>query len=196
MAELRVLVAPQEFKGTLSAVEAADAIVSGLRTVHPGWRFDTLPMADGGPGTTDALRSALGGERRTTRAHDPLMRSVDAEWAILPGGRAVIECAAASGLLRLRTEALDPRRASSFGTGELIAAALDEGIEEIIVGLGGSATNDCGAGMAQALGFRLLDAGGKDLEPGGAALARIDRIDASGAHSGLKSLRCLGATDV
>ncbi len=167
-----------------------------LHAAHPAWRFDTLPMADGGPGTTDALRTALGGERRTTPAHDPLMRPMQAEWAVLPGGRAVIECAAASGLLRLRIDELDPRRASSFGTGELVAAALDEGIDEVIVGLGGSATNDCGAGMAQALGFRLLDAAGNDLEPGGAALARIDRIDASGAHPGLRRLRCLGATDV
>ena len=196
MAELRVLVAPQEFKGTLSAVKAAAAIVDGLRAAHPDWRFDTLPMADGGPGTTDALRTALGGEPRSTAVHDPLMRRIDADWAVLPGGRGVIECAAASGLLRLRACELDPRRASSFGTGELIAAALDEGIEELIVGLGGSATNDCGAGMAQALGFRLLDASGNDLDPGGGALARIDRIDASNAHPGLQRLRCLGATDV
>ena len=108
----------------------------------------------------------------------------------------MIECAAASGLLRLRPDELDPRRATSYGTGELIAAALDEGIEELIVGLGGSATNDGGAGMAQALGFRLLDAAGRDIEPGGASLAGLDRIDAGGAHEGLQRLRCFGATDV
>ncbi len=195
-AKLRVLIAPQELKGTLTAVEAAQAVAAGLRAAYPDWHFDLLPMADGGPGTTDALLAALGGESRSTQAHDPLMRPLDAPWGVLPGHRGVIECAAASGLLRLRTNELDPRRASSRGTGELIAAALDEGIEELIIGLGGSATNDGGAGMAQALGFRLLDAEGRDLEPGGAALASLDRIDASGAPAGLRKLRCTGATDV
>jgi glycerate kinase len=153
-------------------------------------------MADGGPGTTDALLAALGGERRLTTAGDPLMRPVEAAWGVLPGRRAVIECAAASGLLRLRDEELDPRRASSYGTGELIAAALAEDIHELVIGLGGSATNDGGAGMAQALGFRLLDARGRDLPPGGAALAALDYIDATGAFPALKALRCRGATDV
>jgi glycerate kinase len=124
------------------------------------------------------------------------MRPVEAEWGVLPGGRAVIECAAASGLLRLRQDELDPRRASSYGTGELIAAALNEGADDLIVGLGGSATNDAGAGMAQALGFRLLDAQGRDLDPGGAELSRLDRIEAAGAHGGLGAVRCAGATDV
>ena len=195
-AELRVLIAPQELKGTLTAVEAVDAIAAGLRSLHPRWRFDLLPMADGGPGTTDALLAALGGERRSTTASDPLMRPIEAAWGMLPGRRAVIECAAASGLLRLRPDELDPLRASSHGTGELIAAALDEGIETLIVGLGGSATNDGGAGMAQSLGFRLLDAQGHDLGRGGAALARLDRIDASKAHLALPRMRCTGATDV
>ena len=191
-----MLVAPQELKGTLTAVEGAEAMAAGLRGAYPDWRFDLLPMADGGPGTTEAMLAALGGERRITRAHDPLMRGIDASWGVLPGGRAVIECAAASGLLRLRSDELDPRHATSYGTGELIAAALDQGIEALIIGLGGSATNDGGAGMAQALGYRLLDGEGRDLAPGGAALAHLDRIDASKAHAGLAKLRCTGATDV
>lgn len=195
-ASVRVLLAPQELKGTLTAVEAAEAMAVGLRAAHPSWHFDLLPMADGGPGTTDALLAALGGEARLTRAHDSLMRPIDAAWGVLPRSRGVIECAAASGLLRLRTDELDPRHATSYGTGELIAAALDQGIEDLIIGLGGSATNDGGAGMAQALGFRLLDAAGRDIEPGGAALARLGRIDATGAHPGLARLRCTGATDV
>jgi glycerate kinase len=124
------------------------------------------------------------------------MRPIQAEWATLPGGRAVVECAAASGLLRLRDEELNPRRTSSYGTGELIAAALEAGASELVVGLGGSATNDAGAGMAQALGFRFLDASGADLPPGGAALMHLGRIDASQAHSGLANVRVLGATDV
>jgi glycerate 2-kinase len=193
---LRVLIAPQELKGTLTAVEAARAIARGLSSRYPRWELDLLPMADGGPGTTDALVAALGGDRRSSTALDPLMRSVTAEWAMLPRGLAVIECAAASGLLRLAQDELDPRRASSYGTGQLIAAALDAGASELIVGLGGSATNDGGAGMAQALGFRLLDGAGRDLEPGGAALRNLASIDAAGAHPRLAGVGCLGATDV
>jgi glycerate 2-kinase len=195
-AELRVLIAPQELKGTLTAVEAAEAMAVGLGRAYPRWSLDVLPMADGGPGTTDALLAALGGERRVLLARDPLMRPVEAAWGVLPGRRAVIECAAASGLLRLRPDELDARRATSYGTGQVIAAALNESVEELLIGLGGSATNDGGAGMAQALGFRLLDAQGRDLSPGGAALARLDSIDPSGSHPGLKGVRCTGATDV
>jgi glycerate kinase len=156
-------------------------------------------MADGGPGTTEALLAALGGERRATPAVDPWRRPLEASWGLLPGNRAVVECAAASGLLRMTREELTPvgiRRATSYGTGQLIAAALDAGVDELIVGLGGSATNDGGAGMSQALGFALLDAAGAPLAPGGAALRDLARIDASGAHRRLRSLRVVGATDV
>jgi len=193
---VRVLIAPQEFKGTLTAVQAADAIAAGLAAAFPDWQLDRLPMADGGPGTVDALLAALGGERRAAAAHDPLMRPVEAAWGLLPDQRAVVECAAASGLWRLRPDELDPLVATTYGTGELVIAALAAGCRELIVGLGGSATNDGGAGLAQALGFRLLDSEGHDLPPGGAALARLDRIDAAGAHPALRGVRCLGATDV
>jgi glycerate kinase len=153
-------------------------------------------MADGGPGTTEALATALGGERHLTSVRDPLMRIIDAEWAMLPGDRAVVECAAASGLLRLTTAELNPRIAGSYGTGELVAAALAAGARELIIGLGGSATNDGGAGMAQALGFRFLDASGEELTPGGAALARLDRIDAGNVLPAVASVKVMGATDV
>jgi glycerate kinase len=199
MADLRVLVAPQELKGTLTAVEAAEAIAAALRRAHPGWSFDLLPMADGGPGTTDALLTALGGTRHSARASDPRRWPIGADWGLLPGKRVVVECAAASGLLHLRPEDRTPemvRIASSYGTGQLILAALEYEIEELIVGLGGSATNDGGAGMAQALGFRLLDADGADVRPGGAALLDLHRIDASSAHPLLTHVRCVGATDV
>ncbi|MGE3983891.1 MAG: glycerate kinase, partial [Dehalococcoidia bacterium] len=179
---MRILIAPQEFKGTLTAHEAALAIEAGIHRFDPGWSCERMPMADGGPGTLDALLHAKGGERRSARAQDPLQREVEAEWAILSSGVAVVECAAASGLWRLSPDERDPRLASTYGTGQLIAAALDAGCRELIVGLGGSATNDGGAGMAQALGYRLLDADGRDLPRGGAALARLDRIDATTAH--------------
>ena len=154
---MRILVAPQEYKGTLTAVEAAAAMARGLRAELPQVEIDLAPMADGGHGTAEALLAAIGGERRLTRVHDPLMRPVDAAWVLPSTGVAVIECASASGLTLLRAHELDPLRASTFGTGELIREALDAGCTELIIGLGGSATNDGGAGMAQALGFRLLD---------------------------------------
>ena len=193
---MRVLIAPQEFKGTLTASEAASAIATGLGGAFPAWQLDLAPMADGGPGTTDALVAGRGGELRSQSVHDPLMRPVEATWGLLEGGAAVIECAAASGLWRLRTEELDPRHASSFGTGELIRAALDAGCRELLVGLGGSATNDGGAGMAQALGFHLRDDEGQELPPGGSALARLASIDASSAHPAIAQARVIGATDV
>jgi glycerate kinase len=192
---MRVLIAPQELKGTLTAVEAAQAIAKGLRAAFDGWELDILPMADGGPGTTDALAAALGGEARTAPAHDPLMRPIEASWAMLPGRRAAVECAAASGLLRLKPSELDPRLASSYGTGELVSAALAEGATELILGLGGSATNDGGAGMAEALGFRFLDPDGKLLQRGGAALKDLARIERP-ADNRLAGVRVIGATDV
>ena len=199
MADLRVLIAPQEFKGTLPAVAAAEAIATGLRRSYPGWTFDLLPMADGGPGTTDALLTALGGQRHAASASDPRRRPIEASWGLLPGKRAIVECAAASGLLRLSPDELTPeavRHASSYGTGELILAALGRDIDEVIVGLGGSATNDGGAGMAQALGFRLFDSRAADLATGGVALRDLDRIDVQAAHPALKRIRFVGATDV
>ena len=193
---MRVLVAPQELKGTLTAVEAAAAIADALRAAFPKWELDVLPMADGGPGTVAALVAAGRGERRVATVLDPLLRPVEAEWGVLPDGTAVVEWAAASGLWRLRRDELDPRRASSYGTGQLLGLALDAGCRHVVFGLGGSGTNDGGAGCFQALGFRLLDAAGNDLPAGGAALARLDRIDASGAHPAIATTRFLGATDV
>jgi glycerate kinase len=193
---MRVLIAPQEYKGTLTAVEAADAIAAALRDAFSDIETDLAPMADGGPGTVEALLRAIGGEWHKCPAHDPLMRLIEASWARLSSGVAVIECAAASGLLRLSPAELDPRRASTYGTGELIAAALDAGCRELIVGLGGSATNDGGAGMAQALGYRLLDGTGRDLERGGAALSKLARIDGKGANPSIEGARFLAATDV
>lgn len=193
---MRVLLTPQEFKGTLTAVEAAEAIAVALRREFPDISIDFLPMADGGPGTLDALLASAGGTRRHSPAHDPLMRAIEAEWGILADGTAVVECASASGLLRLRPDELDPVRASSYGTGELIAAALDAGCTNVLIGLGGSATTDGGAGMAQALGFRLLDERGRDVTPGGAALSNLARIDVSDVDPALTHAVFAAATDV
>jgi glycerate kinase len=154
-------------------------------------------MADGGPGTVEAVvAAAKNGRRMTAAAHDALGRPLQAAWGLIDDGTAVIEMAAASGLTLLAEDERDPRIASTYGTGELIRAALDAGCPRIIVGIGGSSTNDGGAGMAQALGARLLDDAGQDLSPGGAALARLARIDPSGLDPRLGQCRVLAATDV
>src|SRR3990170_4075539 len=159
---MRIVIAPQEFKGSLTASESAVA------------------MAEGGPGTVEAVVAASGGRTVATTVRDPLGRLVAAEWGTVGGDTAVIEMAAAAGLLRLAEDELDPRLASTYGVGELVLAGLGAGCRPLIVGQGGSATNDGGAGMAQALGVRFLDAGGGELPPGGATLAGLDRIDATG----------------
>lgn len=193
----RWLVAPQEFKGTLTAFEATEAIATGIHEVAPEVVLDVAPLADGGPGTVDALLAGVEGERRVRTVRDPLGRPVRAAFAMLDSGRtAIIELAAASGLALLGPDERDVRHTSSHGTGELMRAALDEGCERLIIGLGGSATNDAGTGALSALGFRFLDADGNSLSPGGAALRRLARVDTSGAHPRLAEVELLAATDV
>ena len=175
---MRILIAPQAFKGSLDAVGVAAAIARGIKRVFPDAECDELPLADGGEGTVRALVRATGGSLRKSRVHDPLGREIEAEWGILGDGRtAVVEMAAASGLPLLAERERDPRRASTRGTGELLLDAAECGAALVVIGIGGSATNDGGAGMARAVGFHFLDAEGKDLPEGGAALARIHRIE-------------------
>ncbi|MBI2982875.1 MAG: glycerate kinase, partial [Chloroflexi bacterium] len=175
---LRVLIAPQAFKGSVDAVRVAAAIARGLRRVWPDVECDELPLADGGEGTVRALVHATGGSTRRSRVHDPLGREIDAEWGVLGGGRtAVVEMAAASGLPLLRPDERDPRVTSTRGTGELLLEAAMRGAARVDVGLGGSVTNDGGSGMARAIGFRFLDRTGNELPEGGAALARLHRIE-------------------
>jgi glycerate kinase len=193
---MRIVIAPQEYKGTLTSAEAAAAMASGLQRVFPDAEVALLPLADGGPGTVAAIIGAAGGSIRTTAVTGPLGGKVSAEWGLLNDGTAVIEMAAAAGLLLVADADRDPRTATSFGVGELVRVALDAGCQQIIVGLGGSATNDGGAGMAQALGVRLLDAQGQELPSGGAELSRLDRIDVSGIDARLAGVDVLGATDV
>ncbi|PTL77844.1 glycerate kinase [Vitiosangium sp. GDMCC 1.1324] len=193
----RWLVAPQEFKGTLTAAEAATALAEGLRQGAPGVELDVAPLADGGPGTVDALLAGLGGERVTCTVQGPLGTPVRAAYGLLDSGRtAVIEMAAASGLSLLTQSERAPLRTSTSGTGELMREALDRGCERLIIGLGGSATNDGGTGALAALGFRFLDTHGVPLPPGGAALKRLARVDASGRHPRLSQVELLVATDV
>ena len=174
----RVIVAPQSFKGSADAVAVASAIAGGIRRAWPGARIEEMPLADGGEGTVRALVTATNGSLRRSRVHDPLGREIDAEWGVLGDGTtAVVEMAAASGLPLLEPGERDARVTSTRGTGELILAAAASGAHRIVIGIGGSATNDGGAGMARAFGYRFLDREGIDLPEGGAALARLARID-------------------
>jgi glycerate 2-kinase len=174
----RVVIAPQSFKGSADAVAVAAAIARGFRRAIPDAQLDELPLADGGEGTVHALVRATNGRLRTTRVHDPLLREIDAEWGILGDGTtAVVEMAAASGLPLLGEHERDPRITSTRGTGELILAAAASGAHRIVIGIGGSATNDGGAGMARALGYRFLDRDGRELPEGGAALARLHHLE-------------------
>ena len=193
---MRVLIAPDSFKGSTSSLETAKAIERGIRAVSPDCEVQLCPVADGGEGTVDALVASGSGEIRTCIVQDPLGRNVEACWGLLPDSWAVIEMAQASGLPRLAPEERDPSITSTYGTGQLITAALDAGCRHILVGIGGSATNDGGAGMACALGVKLLDADGFPLPPGGGALSRLDAIDCSGLDKRLGDVEILVASDV
>ena len=173
-----VLLATDKFKGSLTAAEATAHLAAGLRRAVPGLGIRTIPVADGGEGTVDAAVEA-GFARVLTRATGPTGVPIEADFAVR-GDTAVIEVAEASGLRRLPRGEAAPLSASSYGTGELIRAALDAGCTRIILGLGGSACTDGGAGLVQALGARLLDADGEELSPGGAALTRLVRVDLTG----------------
>ncbi|MCL4692164.1 MAG: glycerate kinase [Candidatus Hydrogenedentes bacterium] len=177
---MRIVIAPDSFKECLSALEVSEALASGLRRALPDAELELVPMADGGEGTVDALVAATGGSTVPLTVTGPLGDPVDAVYGVLGDGTtAVIEMASASGLALVPKERRDPRIATTYGTGELLRAAMNGGATRIIIGIGGSATNDGGAGMAEALGYRFLDASGNPLPRGGAALADLARIDTS-----------------
>jgi glycerate kinase len=177
---MKIVIAPDSYKESLSALEVAAAIEAGFRDIFPDAQYVKIPMADGGEGTVQAMIDATGGRRVACRVSGPLGEPVEAFYGLTGGDAlAVIEMAAASGLELVPTELRNPLRTTSYGTGELIRCALDSGARRFVLGVGGSATNDGGAGMLQALGVRLLDGQGNELGPGGAALARLERIDAS-----------------
>ncbi|SDD16405.1 glycerate kinase [Massilia sp. PDC64] len=192
---MKIVIAPDSFKESLSALQVADAIEAGMREVWPDATYVKVPVADGGEGTVQAMIDATGGRRVDVRVTGPLGQAVDAFYGV-SGDLAVIEMAAASGLEGVPPDLRDPRTATSRGTGELIRAALDAGARRFVLGVGGSATNDGGAGMLQALGVRLLDADGRDLGPGGAELARLDRIDVAGLDPRVREAEFRIACDV
>lgn len=193
---MKIVIAPDSFKESLSAPDVAQAIARGWLAVYPDAEMALCPMADGGEGTVDAVLAAAGGERRELTVQGPLATAVQAHWGLLEDGSAVIEMAAASGLHWVPSAQRDARVTSSYGTGELIRAALDAGAKRIILGLGGSATNDGGSGLLRALGARFLDAGGNELRPGGAALATLQRVDLSALDARLQDVQVDVAADV
>jgi glycerate 2-kinase len=191
---MRVVVAPDKFEGSLSAGQAASAIQAGLRRARPDVEVVRLPIGDGGAGTLDAL-IASGFERVPVPAGGPTGEPVEAAIAV-QGQRAFVEMAEASGLQRLPGGRPAPLEASTSGTGELVRAALDRGARQLVLGIGGSASTDGGAGMAAALGVRFLDQGGAELPPGGAALLRLARVDLTGLDPRLRQVEVTVASDV
>ena len=166
---LRVIVAPDSFKGTFSSVVVAGALAEGWSTRRPADEVMLTPMADGGEGTLDAVEASGGWDRHAVAAKDPLMRTLTAAF-LRSGDRAVVEMASASGLSRVEASERDPMAASTFGTGQILATAIGLGCRDIVIGFGGSATTDGGAGLLEALGARIRDASGADVGPGGGGL--------------------------
>jgi len=194
---MKFVVAPDSFKGSISAIEAASAMEEGIKRIFADSEIIKVPLADGGEGTVEALVTATGGKIICTRVLDPLGRERESFFGILGNGKtAVVEMAAASGLPLLKPEEKNPYITTTYGTGQLIKAALDYGCDEIIIGIGGSATNDGGAGMAQALGALLLDDGGRELPFGGRALRDLHTINIENMDPRLGATKIIAACDV
>jgi len=196
---MKVVIATDSFKETLTSAEAGGAIRDGVLQVWPGVDVTVVPVADGGEGTVEALSTARGGQRRAVSVRGPLGDEVNAVFGLLDDGRtAVIEMAASSGLALVPAESRDPTRTTTFGTGQQMVAALNAGAGRVLVGIGGSATVDGGTGCGQALGIRFLDRGGVDLPAGmgGGDLDRVDRIDVSARDARLARSEIIVLCDV
>ena len=194
---MKIILAIDSFKGSLTSIEAAEAAREGILQIHPEWETDLIPIADGGEGMLSVMLSATQGKVQTMRAHNPCMELTPTEYGISADGTtAFIEMASISGLPLIREEQRNPMKTTTYGTGELIRDALEKGCTRFIVGIGGSATNDAGTGMLQALGFRFLNAEGKALGQGGEILSEIASIDTSEVHPLLKNAHFIVACDV
>lgn len=194
---MKIVIAPDSFKESLSALEAAEEIEAGFRQVLPNAEYLKIPMADGGEGTVAAMVASTQGSILEADVTGPLREQVKACYGLSGDGKtAIIEMAAASGLTLVAAKLRNPTKTTTFGTGELMKKALDAGANHLIIGIGGSATNDGGAGMLQALGVKLLDRSGVDIGVGGEKLADLDRIDLSGLDPRLKACRIEVACDV
>lgn len=193
---MKILIAVDSFKGSNSAANVAHRIACGIMRVAPDASIKELPIADGGEGTIDALLSVLGGRREAEQVLSPAEDHVWATYGILPSGTVVLETAQSSGLTLVPAERLNPLLASSYGTGQLLRSVISRGYRDIIIGLGGSATNDGGAGMLQALGVSLRNEQGDELAPGGGALAGLAEVDISGLMPELRDTKIRAICDV
>jgi len=193
---MKICIAPDSFKESLTAIEAADCIAAGVKRAAPDCDVVKVPVADGGEGTVSAIVNATDGQMLKAGVTGPLGEPVEAEFGLIDGETAVIEMASGSGLELVAAHKRNPMLTTTYGTGELIRAALQAGVRRIIVGVGGSATVDGGAGMAQALGARLLDGNGKPIGRGGGALADLRSIDVAGLDSRISQTRVQVACDV
>jgi glycerate kinase len=197
---MKIIVAPDSFKGSLTSLQATSAIERGIKKAASTYKETVeivkIPMADGGEGTVKSVISAVGGRIVSTKVVNPLGRQIESFYGILPDNTAIIEMAAASGLDLIKPIERNPILTTSFGTGQLIKAAMDHGCKRIILGIGGSATNDGGAGMCQALGIRFIDNNGKDIGFGGGELGKIQRIDISGIDPRIAEISLTVASDV
>ena len=180
---MRFLFASDSFKGSLSSEKIIELLKESAENVFPGCETRGIPIADGGEGTVDAVIAVTKGEKRVIEVHGPLMENVESSYGILHGDCAIIEMAAASGLPMVSPEKRNPLNTTTYGTGELIRDALDQGYQKISIAIGGSATNDGGMGAMRALGIRFLDAEGKELEGRGSDLAKVVDIDSTNLHS-------------
>jgi glycerate kinase len=194
---MKIVVAPDSFKGSLTAVEVSDAIEQGIREIFPQAEIVKIPMADGGDGTVQCLVNATGGKILREKVTGPLGDEVLASYGILGDKKtAVIEMAEASGLTLVPENRRNPLITTTYGTGQLIKSALDQGCRKMIIGIGGSATNDGGAGMVQALGVKLLDKGGEEIGFGGGELKKVFRINTKYLDNRLSETKVLIASDV
>ena len=193
---MKVLIAIDSFKGSLTSLEAGRAAERGILRAMHGADVTVKPLADGGEGTAEALITGMGGRGQSVTVHDPLGREITAEYGILPDGTAVMEMAAAAGLTLLGEDERDIMSASTYGVGEMIADAVRKGCRDFIIGIGGSATNDGGAGCLQALGFGLFDGNGAPISRGARGLADLAEITADGALHELRDCRFRVACDV
>ena len=196
---MKIILAPDSFKGTFSATEVCRALETGIHSLYPDCEVENLPLADGGEGTLDVLMNLLGGEMVRKEVFDPLERPVEASFVLTEGDSpcAVIEMARTSGIILLETGELNPWLANTYGLGELIGSALDYEPAEIVITLGGSATVDGGSGMAEALGYRFLDSSGNEINVrGGRVLGEIARIDSSQVDRRLDNVKVSALCDV
>ena len=193
----RIIAAFDSFKGSLTSREAGEAFRRGFMAERPDAEVEVLAIADGGEGMAEAISEGVGGEMVSVVVSDPLGRKIEARYALINGGTtAVIAMSSASGLTLLKPEERNPLMALTFGTGELIVDALERGCREIIMGLGGSATNDCGVGMLRALGYRFYDAAGEELCDTISILERVESISTAERHPLLMGVKFTAAVDV